>query len=38
MPGFMNALPGLVFPDESLAERIELLALRFEHIGKLDHT
>ena len=34
MPGFMNALPGLVFPDESLAERVKLLALRFEQIGK----
>ena len=38
MPGFMNALPGMVFPDESLAERVKLLALRFEHIGKLDQA
>jgi predicted nucleotidyltransferase len=38
MPGFMNALPGLVFPDESLAGRVKLLALRFEHIGKLDQA
>ncbi|MBU1224008.1 MAG: hypothetical protein KKA22_01915 [Gammaproteobacteria bacterium] len=37
MPGFMNALPGMVFPDESLAERVKLLTLRFEQIGKLDH-
>lgn len=38
MPGFMNALPGMVFPDESLAGRVKLLALRFEHIGKLDQA
>lgn len=38
MPGFMNALPGMVFPDESLAERVKLLALRFEYIGKLDQA
>jgi len=38
MPGFMNALPGMVFPDESLAARVKLLALRFEHIGKLDQA
>jgi predicted nucleotidyltransferase len=37
-PGFMNALPGMVFPDESLAGRVKLLALRFEHIGKLDQA
>jgi hypothetical protein len=36
MPDFMDALPGMVFPDESLAERVKLLALRFEQIGKLD--
>ncbi|MDZ7583796.1 MAG: hypothetical protein U0938_03095 [Thiobacillus sp.] len=35
MPGFMNALPGMVFPDESLAERVKLLALRLEQIGGL---
>lgn len=38
MPGFMNVLPGMVFPDESLAGRVKLLALRFEHIGKLDQA
>lgn len=38
MPGFMDALPGMVFPDESLAERVKLLALRFEQIGKLDQA
>ena len=36
MPGFMNALPGMVFPDESLAERVKMLALRFKQIGELD--
>lgn len=38
MPGFMNALPGMVFPDESLAERVKMLALRFEKIGELDQA
>lgn len=38
MPGFMNALPGMVFPDESLAERVKLLALRFEQIGGLGQA
>ncbi|MHB1092396.1 hypothetical protein [Thiobacillus sp.] len=38
IPGFMNALPGMVFPDESLAERVKLLALRFEQIGKSDQA
>lgn len=38
MPGFMNALPGMVFPDESLAERVKMLALRFEKIGELDRV
>ena len=35
MPGFMNALPGMVFPDESLAERVQLLAQRLQQIAKL---
>lgn len=38
MPGFMNALPGMVFPDESLTERVKLLALRLEQIGGVDHS
>jgi predicted nucleotidyltransferase len=38
MPGFMNALPGMVFPDESLAERVKVLALRFEQIKELDQA
>lgn len=37
-PGFMNALPGMVFPDESLAGRVKLLAQRFEQIGELDQA
>lgn len=38
MPGFMNALPGMVFPDESLTERVKLLALRLEQIGGVDQS
>lgn len=38
MPGFMNALPGMVFPDESLAERVKLLALRLGQIKESDHA
>lgn len=38
IPGFMNALPGMVFPDESLAERVKLLALRLQQIGGLDQA
>lgn len=38
MPGFMHALPGMVFPDESLAGRVKLLALRFEQIGELNQA
>lgn len=38
MPGFANALPGMVFPDESVAGRVKLLALRFEQIAKLDQA
>lgn len=35
-PRFMDALPGMVFPDESLAERVKLLALRLGQIKALD--
>lgn len=35
MPNFMDALPSMVFPDESLAERVKLLALRFTQIEAL---
>ncbi|OYY93967.1 MAG: hypothetical protein B7Y41_08500 [Hydrogenophilales bacterium 28-61-23] len=31
-------VPGMVFPDESLAARVKLLALRFEQIGELDQA
>jgi hypothetical protein len=34
----MFDLPGMVFPDESLAGRVKQLALRFEQIGELDKT
>lgn len=36
MPNFLDALPGMVLPDESFAERVKLLALRFKQIGDLD--
>ncbi len=35
-PGFMNALPGLVIPDERLAERVKLLVSRLEHIARFE--
>lgn len=35
VPAFIDALSGMVFPDESLAERVKLLVLRFEQIGAL---
>jgi len=38
MPGFMDALPGMVFPDESLAMRVRALALRLKQISKLDEV
>lgn len=38
MPGFMDALPGMVFPDESLAGRVKLLVQRFEQIRGLDQA
>jgi predicted nucleotidyltransferase len=36
MPRFMDALPGMVFPDDSLPERVKLLALRLGQIKALD--
>lgn len=36
MPNFMDALPGLIFPDESLAERVQLLASRLQKIAGHD--
>lgn len=38
MPSFSNALPGMVFPDESVDGRVKLLALRFEQIRELDQA
>ena len=35
MPDFINALPGLVFPDESLAGRVKLLVQRLGQIAEL---
>ncbi len=37
-PGFMHALPGMVFPDESFAGRVKLLVQRFEQIGEMDQA
>ena len=37
-PGFANALPGMVFPDESLAGRAKLLAQRLGQISALDYA
>lgn len=33
MPNFMDALQGMVFPDESLAERVQMLAERLKKIA-----
>jgi len=35
MPKFMDALQGMVFPDESLAERVRMLVERFRQITQL---
>jgi hypothetical protein len=35
LPEFMDALRGMVFPDESLAERVQMLEERFWQIVKL---
>lgn len=34
MPNFMDALQGMVFPDESLAERVQMLAERLKKIAQ----
>ncbi len=34
MPNFMDALQGMVFPDESLAERVQILAERLKRIAQ----
>ena len=38
MPDFLNALPGILFPDESLAARMKLLVQRLGQIAELDQT
>lgn len=38
MPDFINALPGMVFPDESLAGRVKLLEERLGQIAQLDQV
>lgn len=35
-PDFTNALPGMLFPDESLADRVAVLVERLSHIAHLD--
>ena len=35
LPNFMDALSGMVFPDESLAERVKMTGLRFKHIAEI---
>lgn len=38
MPSFMNTLPGMVFPDESLADRVKLLKQRLGQIAQLNQA
>lgn len=38
MPDFINALPGIMFPDESLAGRVRLLVERLGQIAQLDQA
>ena len=33
-PNFMDAMQGMVFPDESLAERVQLLVERFRQVAQ----
>lgn len=35
MPNFMDALSGMVFPDESLAERVKLIKMRIDQIAEV---
>lgn len=37
-PGFLDVLPSMVFPDESLAGRVKVLVQRFEQIAKAEQT
>jgi predicted nucleotidyltransferase len=34
MPNFMDALQGMIFPDESLAERVQMLGEKFKLIAR----
>jgi hypothetical protein len=38
MPDFVNALPGMLFPDESLAGRVKFLKERLGQIERLDQA
>lgn len=38
MPNFINALPGMVFPDESLAGRVKLLMEQLSQIAQMDQA
>lgn len=35
LPNFMDALSGMVFPDESLAERVKMIGLRLKQIAEI---
>ena len=35
LPNFMDALSGMVFPDESLAERVKMISLRLKQIVEI---
>lgn len=35
LPNFMDALSGMVFPDESLAERVKMIGLRLKQITEI---
>ena len=37
IPDFMDALQGMIFPDESLAERVQMLAGRFRQVAQIIH-
>lgn len=38
MPKFGDSLQGMVFPDESLAERVQLLMERFQRISQMKRA
>ena len=37
IPDFMDALQGMIFPDESLAERVQMRAGRFRQVAQIIH-